>query len=522
MPRGDRASQLVTVLFTDIVSSTEIAREVGDRAWRDLVAAHHRVVRRELKRFGGRELDTAGDGFFATFARPADGVRCAVAIAEGVRELGLEIRAGLHLGEAEVMGPKVGGVAVNTAARIMALGNAGEVLVSATVRDAAAGKRIDFVDHGAHQLKGLDGEYHVFDVVGIDGAARGLPLDAAEARERRGTVLLEPQDNRRRWQAIGAGLVATVALVVGLVTWLPKGDAGEPSPRPSATTGPRQLGDADAQVVDLVPATFAASCGATDPLPKDAVGSVTCVDGDHEVRYDTFADDEALGVAFASATAGLDSPGTACQTERTASGFYTVDGAQVGRVACFVEQPTVLAHASTIVWTDDDLLVLGRVTREDLTEYPVNVPDLSLYEWWRTEAGPGPGGAFRPKDGPVELPTGFFEMEITKDEVGAQSDGLADQRWLGTTTVELDGGTFRLTYGDGISYDADLLWGKGDRLIARIRGELCIDFGGVQGPRYESWTWRVEGEALVLSDPSPGVCNDLRNQLAYKPLVRVG
>jgi class 3 adenylate cyclase len=120
MPRGTPTTELVTALFTDIVRSTEIAGEVGDGRWRELVAAHHALVRERLKRHHGREQDTAGDGFFATFSRPAEAIRCAIEISEGVRELGLEIRAGLHLGEAEVMGPKVGGVAVNTAARIMA------------------------------------------------------------------------------------------------------------------------------------------------------------------------------------------------------------------------------------------------------------------------------------------------------------------------------------------------------------------------------------------------------------------
>ena len=119
MSRKRGLSVLVTVLFTDIVGSTEIAAELGDRRWRDLVRRHHAIVRRELKRFRGRELDTAGDGFFARFDRPADAIRCACAISDDVRELGIEIRAGLHLGEAEVLEHKVGGIAVNVGARVM-------------------------------------------------------------------------------------------------------------------------------------------------------------------------------------------------------------------------------------------------------------------------------------------------------------------------------------------------------------------------------------------------------------------
>ncbi|HET9672903.1 MAG TPA: adenylate/guanylate cyclase domain-containing protein, partial [Actinomycetota bacterium] len=129
--RGD-TSVLVTLLFTDIVGSTGIATELGDRRWRDLIQRHHAVVRRELKRHRGRELDTAGDGFFARFDRPADAIRCACAIADEVRELGIEIRAGVHVGEAELVEGKVGGFAVNVAARVMGVGKAGEVLVSST------------------------------------------------------------------------------------------------------------------------------------------------------------------------------------------------------------------------------------------------------------------------------------------------------------------------------------------------------------------------------------------------------
>lgn len=524
MRRGVPTTELVAVLFTDIVSSTEIAREVGDGRWRELVAAHHSLVRERLKSHHGREQDTAGDGFFAVFTRPAEAIRCAVEISEGVRGLGLEIRAGLHLGEAEVMGPKVGGVAVNTAARIMALGKAGEVLVSGTIRDAVAGKGIEFVDHGVHQLKGLEGEFHVFDAVSIDGHARGLPLDPEDARRLREEGQASAIRRRRPWWLVAAGVAVVAAAGVGLALSL-GGSEGQDDPvvtGPSASGAVRTLSEADEQVIGLVPTDFADSCLATDPLPKGAVGSVTCTDGEHEVTYDTFADAGALDTAFASTTAGLDLSGVSCATDRAASGTYTVDGGHVGRIACFVEQPTILSHASTIVWTDDALLVLGRVTREDLTEYPENVPDLTLYEWWRTRAGPGPGGAFRPKDGVVEVPTGVFQMEVTKDEIGAQSDGLADERWLGITTVELDGDEFRVTFGDDGPFVSDLLWGKGDRLITRTRGLLNTDFGGEQCARYESWSWRLEGEDLVLSEPSEGACNDLRNQLAFEPLVRVG
>lgn len=506
-------------MFTDIVSSTEIAEEVGDRHWRALIAAHHDLVRQALRRHSGRELDTAGDGFFAVFAKPADAIRCAVDVSQGVREFGLEIRAGLHLGEAEVIGDKVGGVAVNTGARIMSLGEAGEVLVSATVRDAVAGKGIVFVDHGIHQLKGLEGAFQVFDVASVDGVALGLPIDAEEARRRREQ---HPADvaRRRPWWLVAAAAIVVVAVIgIGIASWR---DDGSPTPTGTSLDERRPLSGADQELVGLVPAGFAATCVTADPLPTNAVGSVLCNDGEFEVQYETYADAGALEAAFASAAAGLDVSGPSCLTDRTAAGPYTVDGGQAGRVACFVERPTAVAQYSAVVWTDESLLVLGRASRSDLTEYPVNAPDLTLYEWWRTRSGPGSGGSFRPKDGAAELPAGTFELVITKDEVGAASDGLADERWLGTTRVEFDKDTLRVTYPDGTPFQADLLWGKEDRLVYRERGVLGTDFGRVQCPRYASWNWRLEGGDLVLSDPSPGACDDLRHLLAFEPLVPVG
>jgi class 3 adenylate cyclase len=154
--RGPEPTRLLaTVLFTDIVGSTETAAKLGDRRWRGLLEEHHRVVRRELSRFRGREIDTAGDGFLATFDGPARGVRCAAAIRDGVSPLGLEIRAGLHTGECELTGEKVSGIAVHIGARVAAQAVPGEVLVSSTVRDLVAGSGITFQDHGEHELKGI-------------------------------------------------------------------------------------------------------------------------------------------------------------------------------------------------------------------------------------------------------------------------------------------------------------------------------------------------------------------------------
>jgi len=156
---------LATVLFTDIVDSTARAAELGDRAWRQLLQKHHEAVRSQLGRFRGKEMDTAGDGFFATFDGPARAIRCAFAIREGIRELELDVRAGLHSGECELVDGKAGGIAVHTGARVASHAQPGEVLVSSTVKDLVAGSGIEFEDRGEHQLKGISEAWHLFTVV---------------------------------------------------------------------------------------------------------------------------------------------------------------------------------------------------------------------------------------------------------------------------------------------------------------------------------------------------------------------
>ena len=163
-PPTDRV--LATVLFTDIVGSSQKAAELGDRAWRKLLDAHDAVVRTQLERFRGREVKTTGDGFLATFDGPARAIRCAADLAGGLRSLGLDIRAGLHTGEVEVRGDDIGGIAVHTGARVAALARPGEVLVSSTVKDLVAGSGIAFEDRGEHELKGVPGTWTLYSVTG--------------------------------------------------------------------------------------------------------------------------------------------------------------------------------------------------------------------------------------------------------------------------------------------------------------------------------------------------------------------
>ena len=161
-PEPDRV--LATVLFTDVVGSTELATRLGDRAWRDLLGRHHAAVRRELMRWRGREVDTAGDGFLATFDGPARAIRCAVAAVDAVRGLGIEIRAGVHTGEVEVSNGDLRGIAVHIGSRVSGIAGPGEVLVSRTVADLVAGSGIVLAEHGEHELRGVPGTWLVYAV----------------------------------------------------------------------------------------------------------------------------------------------------------------------------------------------------------------------------------------------------------------------------------------------------------------------------------------------------------------------
>ncbi len=261
MRKGGDQRVLATVLFTDIVRSTDIAVELGDVRWKELLRRHHAIVRRELRRFGGREVDTAGDGFFATFDTPAHAVRCANACVEGVRQLGIEIRAGLHTGEVEFQDGKARGIAVHLGARVMSKAASGDVVVTGTVRDVVAGAGLEFDDRGAHELKGVPGEWRLWQLSSIDGEPTTAPLGEAEAAARRASIEA-PRAARRR--ALLVGGLAGLAVVGALVALLLAGgghDVAGPT-GPPAPTGP-QPGD----VIEFDPATG-------EVLKSEAVGVV--------------------------------------------------------------------------------------------------------------------------------------------------------------------------------------------------------------------------------------------------------
>jgi DNA-binding beta-propeller fold protein YncE len=233
MVRRREQRGLTTILFTDICRSTEIATELGDRRWRHLQMRHHAAVRKQLKRHGGRELDTAGDGFFASFASPAAGVRCAFAIVTGLREIGLDIRAGLHIGEAELSGEKVGGIAVTTAKRVEESAGPAQVLTTDTIVHLVTGSGFDFTDIGSRELKGVPGLWELFNLDAVDGESLGLPLDPPAAIELRDRATPAPGAAQGRSRlVVAAAVVAGVAVVAAL--WLALGRTHEVTVAPNS------------------------------------------------------------------------------------------------------------------------------------------------------------------------------------------------------------------------------------------------------------------------------------------------
>jgi len=250
MPSGASDRRLATVVFLDVVGSTAIASEIGDRRWHNILARFKKVVRTELKRFGGREQDTAGDGFFATFAEPAKAIRCAVALSSAVHDIGIDIRIGLHTGEVVSEGGALSGIAVHIGARVMALGGGAEVLVTSTVRDLVAGSKIGFEDRSVHELKGVEGTWHVFAVTEVDGARLPSPLTPAEASVRISAVEAEPMLRRRARALIAAGAIGT-ALAIVVVLALTQG-AGSGTEGTSASKGTVTLVKIDPATRDVV------------------------------------------------------------------------------------------------------------------------------------------------------------------------------------------------------------------------------------------------------------------------------
>ena len=212
--------RIATVLFFDVVGSTQVAAHLGDARYRELLSRFYRIVARDLKRFGGKEEDRAGDGFFATFTQPLQAIRCAAALIREVRELGIEIRVGMHTGECETLGGKTQGMAVVIGARVMSLGGAGELLVTNTTRELVTGGDLSFEDFSAHELKGVPGTWQVWAVTAVDGIEVGGALRGEDAAERLEQIRPVPAVRRlaRRPALIAVALAVVLVLVVVLLT----------------------------------------------------------------------------------------------------------------------------------------------------------------------------------------------------------------------------------------------------------------------------------------------------------------
>ncbi len=291
---------LAAVLFTDIVDSSAVASRVGDARWKALIARHHAIVRRELKRFGGKELDTAGDGFYASFGEPAAAIRCACAASESVRELGIEIRAGVHFGECEQLKEKLGGIAVVVGARVMSLGGAGDVLVTASTSALVAGAGFGFTDRGEHSLKGVDGQWHVLAVSEVDGEPRPQPAEPAEAERRLAEV--QPSALRpRTWRlmAIAAAFLVVVA-VVAVPPLVRRGNAGsEIAPNSVGVLDPSSGELSQTIAMPSGPGAITAGNGSLWVTNPDAA-TVTRIDEETEAVIDI----DPVGVAPAGIAAG--------------------------------------------------------------------------------------------------------------------------------------------------------------------------------------------------------------------------
>ena len=357
MPGASPERFLTTVLMTDIVESTQHAAELGDSAWRELVKGHHGLVRAALRRNRGREIDTAGDGFFAVFDAPAAAVECALQICREVRGLGIEIRAGAHVGEVEQVGRKVAGITVPIASRIMSLAGPGEVLVSATVRDLAAGARLRFEDRGNHSLKGVPGTWQVFAVSAV-GEAVGATLGrddggvAIEEGARRRAAAVRRAQSRPIWQryprAVSLAIlgVAAVTIGAGLLIWKPW--------QPAALAGVDEnaLGIIDGQRSEIVasigigapPGAMAAADDAVW-ITNAATNSVSRVDiASHVVTREIDVRRSPAGIAVAGGSVWVTNSGERSVSRINIETARVVDTVSVGNA------PSAIAAGAGAVW----------------------------------------------------------------------------------------------------------------------------------------------------------------------------
>jgi YVTN family beta-propeller protein len=265
--QAPRPRRLLAVLFLDMVGSTQVASDLGDRRWRELLSRFRRTVRTQLKRYEGHEEDTAGDGFFATFASPEQAVRAADAIVRSVQAHGVDVRCGVHFGEVEMVDGGLAGIAVHIGSRVMSLAGPTEVLVTSTVRDLVTGSGMAFEDLSAHELKGVPGTWQLFALRAIDGQAATAPLLGSDAAERLAAVVAAGSSRRLAPLVVGFGGLVLVGVVLWLLLGRGGGHAaagGSPSPgvashpvatgsTPGGSPSPTAMATVDQAVVRLNP-----------------------------------------------------------------------------------------------------------------------------------------------------------------------------------------------------------------------------------------------------------------------------
>ena len=304
MPKSPRrgSNAFAIVLFTDMVGSTAIASELGDHRWNVLQAKHHAVIRARLREHGGREIDTAGDGFFATFAEGEAAIRCTCAIRDAVMEIGLQVRCGLNVGQVEMNDGKPTGAAVVAAARIMTKAGDGEVLVSNLLRELIPGSTIEFGDAGTHELRGLEGPWHLFRIVAVDGSPLAAAPPAEELAARRASIAASKgleASSASRSKKILAGAAALLVLVAGISFFRSRDDPGV------STIEPNSIGVLDpesGEVTETIglgarPGSVATSADAVWVTQPD-VGTVTRIDPiEMEIRDSIQVGENPTGIA---------------------------------------------------------------------------------------------------------------------------------------------------------------------------------------------------------------------------------
>lgn len=480
----ERSSQrfLTTVLMTDIVASTEHAAELGDAAWRELVQAHHAIVRSALRTHGGREVDTAGDGFFAVFDGPAAAVATAVEIRERVRAIGIEIRAGVHVGEVEEIAGKVGGLSVPIAARITGLAKAGEILVSGTVRDLAAGAGFAFQDRGVHLLKGVPGEWPVYAALpaGASEATGGAATTDAETMSARRAATIRHRRSRPLWQrrprlvAVTTGVIAVIGLSAVLAVWRPWQAAALPS---IPVNG---VGVIDAGRNEIVGALDLGSRSGGIAVGDGEVwvagtGSNTVIRIDLATRTVTREIDvgrEPTGIAIADGSVWVTNRGDRTVTRISIATARVVDTVEVGN------SPRAIAAGMGAVWVG----IQG---------------DSTVVRIDPTSGMPGP---------PIPVPGGPVGMAI--DDTGlwvASTDGLSVSRLHPETGVALAAPVALAARPSAIAAGAGSVWVAGeDGSLTRIDAEAArvtstIDIGGSPAGL------AVDGTTIWIADRDGGV-----------------